>query len=55
MQKYYNGQKITFVPAEPVIKDLWEAYEEFLKAGELGKGTQHYPEPENDQKLSQTL
>jgi integrase len=34
VQNYFNGQKITF---NPVKKDLWEAYEEFLKSGELEK------------------
>ena len=32
VQKYYNGQKIEIVP---VIKDFWEAYDAYLKAGEL--------------------
>ena len=34
VQKYYKGQKLVF---NPVKKDLWEAYEEFLKSGELEK------------------
>jgi len=35
VKDYLKGQEIIFTP--PVKKDLWEAYEEFLKIGEIEK------------------